>query len=522
MINDSPYFNFAHYIIQNNVGRPDKIAVVDDTGKKTYGQLSNEICACAQALRQLGLEQEDRIFLLMHDSSEWIVTFLGCLYAGIVPVVANTWLTISDYADMIKDSRIKSVFVSSALLPILEKALDKASLNIKNIVVSQHSEFLKNHQHCFSQLLFNNMSVPVVSAQTFKDEPAFWLYSSGSTGLSKGTIHTHSNLYWSTQLFGKTVLNLDQNDIVLSTAKLFFAYGLGNSMTQPLSVGATTVLMTERPTPPAIFKRLVDQQVTVFFSAPTGYIGMLNNQELPDKDKINLRLCFSGGEALPSGIATKWMDYSKCELIDCIGSTEMLTMFISNRPGNIQLGTTGTPIPGYDIVLKNEQGNIVFDHDVIGDLYVKGPTSALMYWNNRKKTNDTFQGEWVKTGDKYSRNIDGYYIYAGRNDDMLKVSGMYVSPFEIESVLVEHPAILEAAVIGKVNDEGLIKPKAFIVLKNGENLTHNDIKFFVQSRLAPYKYPREVEFVNTLPKTTTGKIQRFRLREQEYKISKQS
>jgi benzoate-CoA ligase len=358
---------------------------------------------------------------------------------------------------------------------------------------------------------------PSLPAETHADEPAFWLFSSGSTGNPKGTVHTQGNLYWTAQLYGKGVLALTSNDVVFSAAKLFFAYGLGNALTFPLSVGASVVLMAERPTPQATFKRLITYKPTVFYGAPTGYGGMLASPDLPSKDQVALRLCSSAGEALPADIGERWTARFGCEIIDGIGSTEMLHVFLSNTPGDVRYGTTGKPVPGYEVQLRGEEGQVLTGHDEIGDLYIKGPSAALMYWNNREKSRDTFQGEWTKSGDKYSRDSDGYYTYAGRNDDMLKVSGIYVSPFEVESTLVQHPAILEAAVIGKADTDGLTKTKAFIVLKAGQSLTEEDVKVFVKERLAPYKYPRFVEFIAELPKTATGKIQRFRLRDMENK-----
>jgi benzoate-CoA ligase len=282
-----------------------------------------------------------------------------------------------------------------------------------------------------------------------------------------------------------------------------------------LSAGATVVLMAERPTPQATFKRLTESRPTVFYGAPTGYGGMLASPDLPAKSQVSLRLCSSAGEALPRDIGERWTRHFGCEIIDGIGSTEMLHVFLSNRPGDVRYGTTGKPVPGYEIELRNENGEVVTGANQIGDLFVNGPSSALMYWNNREKSRDTFQGVWTKSGDKYTRDADGYYTYAGRNDDMLKVSGIYVSPFEVEATVMQHPAVLECAVVGKQDTDGLIKTKAFIVLKTGQTLTEAEVKAFVKEHLAPYKYPRFIEFVSELPKTATGKIQRFRLREKE-------
>ncbi len=506
-------FNFAQHLLVLNAQRADKTALIDDLGRVSYGQLADQVRRFASGLRGLGLQREARVLLLMHDSSDWVVAFLGALYAGVVPVAVNTLLTAEDYAFMVANSRAQAALVSGALLPTLQQALDAGGHEVRHLVVSRASGALPAGAHDMAQLIAQ--AQPGVPAQTSVDEPGFWLYSSGSTGKPKGTVHTHGNLYWTAELYGKPVLGLRESDTVFSAAKLFFAYGLGNALTFPLSVGASVVLMAERPTPQATFKRLVDHQPTVFYGAPTGYGGMLASPDLPKKSQVALRLCSSAGEALPRDIGERWTAHFGCEIIDGIGSTEMLHVFLSNRPGDVRYGTTGKPVDGYAVQLRNEDGSVVTGHDQIGDLYIQGPSAALMYWNNREKSRDTFQGAWTKSGDKYLRDVDGYYTYAGRNDDMLKVSGIYVSPFEVEATLVQHPAILEAAVIGKEDHDGLTKTKAFIVLKNGQRLNEDEVKAFVKERLAPYKYPRFIEFVEELPKTATGKIQRFRLRERE-------
>jgi len=506
-------FNFAQHLIAVNAKRGDKTALIDDARSLTYGELAEQIRHFAGGLKALGLRREERVLLLMQDSCDWVVAFLGSLYAGVVPVAVNTLLTPDDYAFMLRNSRAQAVLVSGALLPTLQAALDVAKTEVRHVVVSRPTGTLTQGQ--FNMADFMAQNPPTLPAPTGADEPAFWLYSSGSTGQPKGTVHSQGNLYWTAELYGKGVLGLRESDTVFSAAKLFFAYGLGNALTFPLSVGATVVLMAERPTPQATFKRLVEHQPTVFYGAPTGYGGMLAQPDLPAQSAVALRLCSSAGEALPRDIAERWSQHFGCDIIDGIGSTEMLHVFLSNRPGDVRYGTTGKAVPGYEVQLRHEDGSVLSGHDEIGDLFIQGPSSALMYWNNRKKTRDTFQGVWTKSGDKYTRDADGYYTYAGRNDDMLKVSGIYVSPFEVESTLVQHPAILEAAVIGKEDSDGLTKTKAFIVLKAGQNLTQEDVKAFVKERLAPYKYPRFVEFVTELPKTATGKIQRFRLRDLE-------
>jgi benzoate-CoA ligase len=506
-------FNFARHLLELNADRASKPALIDDQGTLTYGELADQVRRFSSALRALGLRREERVLLLMHDSSDWVVAFLGALHAGVVPVAVNTLLTAQDYAYMLSNSRAQAALVSAALLPTLQSALAAQPNEVKHVVVSRATEALPAGMHPFTTLVASHAAA-ADAADTHGDEPAFWLYSSGSTGAPKGAVHTQANLYWTAELYGKGVLDLRENDTVFSAAKLFFAYGLGNALTFPLSVGATVLLMAERATPQACFKRFTEHKPTVFYGAPTGYGGMLASPDLPKKSDVALRLCSSAGEALPQDIGQRWTQHFGVEIIDGIGSTEMLHVFLSNRPGDVRYGTTGKPVPGYEIELRGEDGQPVPDGE-IGDLYIKGPSAALMYWNNRTKSRDTFQGGWTKAGDKYTRDADGYCTYAGRNDDMLKVSGIYVSPFEVEATLVQHAAVLEAAVIGKVDADGLTKTKAFVVLKAGAAATEAELQAFVKEKLAPYKYPRFIEFLPELPKTATGKIQRFRLRERE-------
>jgi len=353
------------------------------------------------------------------------------------------------------------------------------------------------------------------AAPTLRDDMCFWLYSSGSTGAPKGTVHLHSHLILTANLYAVPVLGIRESDVVFSAAKLFFAYGLGNALTFPLAVGATTILMAERPTPDAVFKRLVEQKPTIFYGVPTLFAALLVNPAFPDRSKLKLRVCTSAGEALPAEIGKRWQARTGTELLDGIGSTEMLHIFLSNRPGDVRPGTTGKPVPGYELRLVDDQGNVVSKPGELGELQISGPTSAIMYWNQREKTKNTFQGPWTRSGDKYSLDKDGYYAYGGRTDDMLKVSGIYVSPAEVEAALVSHEAVLEAAVVGAADEQKLIKPKAFVVLKPGKSPSDSlktALQQHVKDKLAPYKYPRWIEFLGELPKTATGKIQRFKLR----------
>lgn len=506
-------FNFAHYLIELNTGHPTKTAYIDDRGTLSYGELAARIRKLAAALLGLGIRREERVLLLMQDDNDWPVCFLGSMYAGIVPVAVNTLLTADDYAYMLQNSRAQAVLVSAALMPVLEAALSKGSNEVRWVIVSQGASAGKPRVKLLEDVLAAHEPLPD-PAGTTADDFGFWLYSSGSTGKPKGTVHSHGNPYWTAKLYGQPILGLNSNDITFSAAKLFFAYGLGNSLTFPLSVGATAVLMSERPTPEAVFKHLTELKPTVFFGAPTGIAGMLASSKLPSRKDVALRLCSTAGEALPRDLGQRFKAHFGCHIIDGIGSTEMLHVFLSNRPGDVRYGTTGKPVEGYEIELKDETGRPVADGEV-GDLYIKGPSSALMYWANRAKTRETFLGAWTKSGDKYIRSEDGYYTYAGRSDDMLKVSGIYVSPFEVEATLMIHPAVLECAVIGVEDAEGLLKTKAFVVLKSGEHVDEAELKAFVKDHLAPYKYPRFIEFVAELPKTATGKVQRFRLRERE-------
>ena len=514
------HFNFAQHLIERNSRRPQKTAYIDDQGRLSYGELSDRIRRMGAALLASGVRREERVLLLMHDCHDWPVSFLGAMYAGIVPVAVNTLLTADDYAYMLQHSRSQAVLVSAALLPTLQEALTHSGHEVRQIIVSRPTAELPSSSVpaiALDPLLAQQTPLPA-PAPTGADDPGFWLYSSGSTGRPKGTLHTHANPYWTAELYGTPVLGLTEQDVCFSAAKLFFAYGLGNALSFPLSVGATVILMAERPTPEATFKRWRGEvggtQPTVFFGAPTGFAGMLASPALPARQEVALRLASSAGEALPGELGERFTAHYGVEIIDGIGSTEMLHIFLSNRPGQVRYGTTGWPVPGYEIELLGDDGRPVPDGDT-GDLYIRGPSAALMYWGNRAKSSETFRGAWTKSGDKYVRNPDGTYTYAGRSDDMLKVSGIYVSPFEVEATLVQHPAVLEAAVIGVPDAEGLTKTKAFVVLKTGAQASEEELKAFVKERLAPYKSPRLIEFLPELPKTATGKIQRFRLRERE-------
>lgn len=521
-------FNFAQHIFTINAGRAEKRAVRCDYGQLTYGALAESARRLAAGLSAAGVRREDRMMVFMQDVCHWPVSFLGAMYGGVVPVAINTLLTAPDLAYMLANSRARAVAVSGALLPTLREALSMCAHDVSLVLVS-HPETIPFSGAGDGEALMNalrqegvttvvdmatwlSQQTPLAeAANTSPDSPGFWLYSSGSTGRPKGTVHSHGNPYWTAEYYGKGVLKIGEDDVCFSAAKLFFAYGLGNALTFPFSVGASVVLMAERPTPDAVFKRWIEQRPTVFFGAPTGFAGMLASPNLPKRSEITLRLVSSAGEALPADLGERFTAQYGVEIVDGIGSTEMLHIYLSNRPGDVRYGTTGFPVPGYTLSLRGDDGREVPDGEV-GDLYISGQSTAMYYWENVAKSRDTFQGAWLKSGDKYVRNADGTYTYAGRSDDMLKVSGVYVSPFEVEATLVQHTAILEAAVIGVPDANGLTRVKAYVVLKDGATATSEELQAFVKERLAPYKYPRQIEFLDELPKTATGKIQRFRLR----------
>lgn len=508
--------NFANHLIELNAGRAGKLAYIDDTRTLTYGALADRIRQFAGLLRDLGLRREERVLLLMHDTIDWPVVFLGALYAGVVPVAVNTLLTADDYAYILAHSRARAAFVSGALLPTLQQAIAQGGSEIEALVVSQPESEPAPGVHEFERALAG-ATPRAQAAPTLSDEIAFWLYSSGSTGRPKGVVHSHGNLWYTVELYAKPVLGITESDVTFSAAKLFFAYGLGNGLSFPLAVGATAVLMAERPTPQATYARIVQHRPTIFFGVPTLYASMLAYPGMPARAEVAMRICTSAGEALPQDIGDRFSAHFGCEILDGIGSTEMLHIFLSNQCGKVKYGTTGMPVPGYEVELRDDGGHPVAPGE-IGDLYIRGPSAAVMYWNNREKTRQTFLGDWIKSGDKYQCDAQGYYTYAGRSDDMLKVSGLYVSPVEVENVLSQHDAVLEAAVVGLVDADGLVKTKAYVVLYPGfepSQALEDALKQFVKGHLAPFKYPRYIEFVDDLPKTATGKIQRFKLRQNQ-------
>lgn len=505
-------FNFAAHLLALNAARVAKTAYIDDSRTMSYGELASRVRRFAAALPALGLRREERVLLVMQDCVDWPVAFLGCLHAGVVPVAVSTLLPAADYAWMIGHSGARAVFTSMNLLPTVQAAL--AAAGPLPVFVSGAGE--ASGVQSFAALA-DRGSEAITAAPTHRDDIAFWLYSSGSTGKPKGTVHTQGNLFMTTATYGRHVLKLDESDVTFSAAKLFFAYGLGNALSFPLSVGATVVLLGSRPTTEAVFDKLVRHQPTVFFGVPTLYALMLASPALPARSALRLRRCTSAGEALPKDVGERFTAHYGAPILDGIGSTEMLHIYLSNSDDSLRYGSSGKPVPGYEIRLINEDGQPATDGET-GELQVRGDSAALMYWTNRDKSRATFIGDWLKSGDKYVRDADGWYTYSGRADDMLKVSGQYVSPFEIESGLMAHGAVLEAAVIGTLDAEGLTRCKAFVVLKDGHARSPDlcsELRSFLKARLAPHKVPRDLVLIDELPKTPTGKIQRYKLRERE-------
>ena len=504
-------YNFAADILDRNLkaGRAGKAAFIDVRGSWTYGPLADRVARFAAALRALGVRREERVLLCMLDTIDWPTAFLGCLKAGVVAVPVNTLMTEDDYRFMLADSRARLLVVSDALYPRFEKPI-KESSDLEHVVVSGDSV----HGHrAFEDLIASAKPDPATAA-TKRDEIAFWLYTSGSTGKPKGAVHVHGDLKLTDDLYGAPYLNITEKDVCYSVAKLFFAYGLGNALTFPMSAGATTVLLADRPTPEGVAALLRRHPVTVFFGVPTFYAAFLASPSAPQKSELRLRCCVSAGEALPTDVGKRWVERYGVDILDGIGSTEMLHIFLSNKAGEVKYGTTGKPVPGYDCKLIDDNGLPVGKGEM-GELLIKGPTSAIMHWNNREQSRSTFLGEWTRSGDKYVEDDDGYFIYCGRRDDMLKVSGLYVSPFEVEGALLTHPDVLEVAVVAWPDADELIKPKAFVVLKTPDgagDVMSRALQEHVKAVLAPYKYPRWIEFRSDLPKTATGKIQRFKLR----------
>jgi 4-hydroxybenzoate-CoA ligase len=520
-------YNAVNDFVDAHVARglSGKTAFIDPDRTLSYGELQARSVRFAHALRALGIRQEDRVALLLPDTVDYPVAFWGTIRAGSIAIPLNTFLNVAQYAYILADARASALIAAAplaqAIWPIVKHLPHLETVILVGAIEDDVASFPGRDVQLFEDVIAKASAEPF-AADTLSDEVAFWLYTSGSTGDPKGVKHVHSSLMATAKLFGQGVLGISENDVVHSAAKLFFAYGLGNAMTFPLSVGATSALWPNRPSPEGVFELMRKHRPTIFYGVPSLYTALLAHPQIgKGAGSDRLRICVSAGEALPAHIGERWREIVGVDVLDGIGSTELLQTFLSNRPGDIRYGSTGKPVPGYEARIVDEAGREL-GSDEIGELIVRGPSAGEGYWNQRAKSRRTFAGEWIYTGDKFRRDADGYYYYCGRTDDMFKVSGMWVSPFDVEAALASHEAVLEAAVIGKQDADGLIKPKAFIVLKNGyaaDERLFETLKLHVKEHAGAWKYPRWIELRRDLPRTATGKIQRFKLREEDINSS---
>jgi benzoate-CoA ligase len=506
-------FNVATHFVDRHLaeGRAGAPAFHCEDRVLTYGDVADLANRTGNTLLELGVEMEDRVLVMCLDAPEFLGTFWGAMKIGAVPIPVNTLMRTADYLYFLDDSRARVAVVSAPLLAEAGPALARAR-HLRHVLVAGGAP----GPHLSYEERVAKAPARLDAAPTSRDDAAFWLYSSGSTGFPKGAVHLHHDMVVCVETYAKQVLGIRPDDKVFSAAKLFFAYGLGNGGYFPMGVGAQSVLYPHRPVPESVFEVLGRHRPTIFFGVPTLYAGMLAVKDAERRfDLSSLRLCVSAGEALPEEIYVRWRERFGVEIIDGIGTTEILHIFLSNRPGAARPGSSGLPVPGYEAIIVDDDGRPVAQGE-IGNLRVKGDSTMAYYWNKHDKTRETLFGPWIQTGDKYWQDADGYYWYAGRADDMLKVGGIWVSPVEVEATLIKHPAVLEAAVVGRADEDELVKPHAFVVLKEAAPASPalaDELKAFVKDRIAPYKYPRWIDFVPELPKTATGKIQRFKLRQ---------
>jgi benzoate-CoA ligase family protein len=509
-------FNVAAYFVDRNVheGRGSNIAVECGDEKVTYRQLLERTNRAGNALRELGVRIEERVALLIPDSPEFLYVFLGAIKIGAVAVPINTYLKPEDYEFFLNDSRARVLVVHETLLPLI----DTAHLKYTNdIVLVREPDSGRHPTHPDLHEMMQRAPATLDAAPTSKDDAAFWLYSSGSTGTSKACIHLHHDMVVCSESYAKGILQITERDRCYSVARLFFAYGLGNAGYFPLSCGATTVLSPQRPEPERIYSNIERYRPTLFFSVPSNFAALLAHRrpDGPDYDLSSVRHAISAGEALPAVLFERFKERFGVEILDALGSSEALHMVIANRPGEVRPGSSGKVIPGYEAKLIGDDGEAVPSGE-IGSLLVKGDSICAGYWNRHEKTKDTFDGHWLRMGDKYYQDDDGYFWYAGRADDLFKVNGRWLSPPEVEAALVAHPAVQEAAVIAREDENKLTKPAAYVVVREkfqpNEDLAQA-LQEWVAQKIGAYKRPRWIEFLPELPKTATGKLQRFKLRE---------
>ncbi len=503
-------FNAVEAFIDKHLaaGRGDRVALCWNDQTVTYAQLAANVNRVGNVFLRLGIRPEERVLLAVFDSPAFVYSFWGALKIGAVPVPVNTFLRTDEYAYLLENSRASAFVVAQEVWPTVA-SLSTPRLRSR-IVVGNGGQDALSFWHLIEKELATLEPEP-----TDRDDMALWLYSSGSTGTPKGVIHLHRDLLYCAETYAKEVLGIGPEDVTFSAPRLFFAYGLGGGLTFALHAGATAVLVSDRPTPEGVYATIHHYRPTIFFGVPTLYAAMLQMKGVEQKyDLSSLRLCVSAGEALPAELFKQWQARFGVEILDGIGSTEALHIFLSNRAGHVRPGSSGTPVPGYETRIVDEKGQGVPQGEV-GDLVIKGGSITSGYWRRLAATRRALHGEWLRTGDTYYQDSDGVYWYCGRSDDMLKVSGQWVSPAEVEGLLFQHPAVLEAAVVGWEDENRLIKPKAFVVLKDSYSSSPalaEELQAFVKARTLPHKYPRWIEFVADLPKTATGKIQRYKLR----------
>jgi benzoate-CoA ligase family protein len=509
------YYNAVDILERNLPDRANKLALFSAEGEYTFGDLSHEVNQIGSGLLGLGIRPGETIAILAPDGPHWVTAFFAGLKIGTIVLSLNTLLKPKEYAYMLRDSRSRVLIVHEALLGAVDEIRDSDGFPPHVIVIGKSTE---SGDLIFEQWV-SEQSANLDAAHTHREDICCLNYSSGTTGESKGILHAHKDLPLTAQLWGVNTLGLTENDRTFAVAKLFFTFGTGGNLIFPFYVGASCVLFAGpgRNTN-GILETITGFKPTIFFNAPTGYAAIMSaDLSSGEYDLSSVRLCVSAGESLPEPIWQAWKEKTGLDIIDGIGSTENYHIFISNRPGDIRPGSSGKPVEGYEVKVVDEEGNLVPVGDV-GNLMVKGETQALSYWHQYARSQKTFQGEWLFTGDKYFMDHDGYFWHAGRSDDMLKVGGIWVSPVEVESTLLGHSSVLECAVVGKLDKYDLVKPKAYVILNEGytpsDDLASELIEFCRQ-KMAEYKRPRWVEFVTELPKTATGKIQRFVLRSRE-------
>lgn len=514
-------FNMVSLLVDRHSaeGRGDKVAIYCGDERITYQSLFENVNRTGNALKALGVERENRVMLLLNDTPAFFYAFLGAMKIGAVPVPVNVLATPDDYAFYLNDARAGTLIVDAEYWPKIVPIRSRLKYLTRVVIANTARDDWRPSER-LDELLAAS-SADLEAEPTSKDDPSYWLYSSGTTGTPKGVVHLHHDMVYCVDAYARQVIGMTEDDVNFSVPKLFFSYGLVNSLYLPLWAGAAVVLLPTRPEPKTTIGMLEKFRPTLFFSVPTSYAQLLNTIDAPTgvqpllerKRRLSsVRLCVSAGEALPEPIYRRWKEKFGVDVLDGIGSSEIGYICISNRPNRIRPGSSGELIDGYAAKATDEQGREL-PRGEIGDLWVKGDSICAMYWNRHELTQRTIHGEWIRTGDKYIVDGDGYFWYQGRSDDMLKVGGQWVSPLEVESALLTHESVAECAVVGAKDSDGMVKPKAFVVLKNGLAPSVGDLQNHVKQKIAPYKYPRWIEFTNELPKTATGKVRRFKLRE---------